>query len=184
MLCLPWPQTKPCSDSPLTPTPLPASVPAPAGTQGCVTPPAIHEKLQLQGREGPSQGDRASQGHRQDWMEPHASPGSCGNCPGFSTGSPVSWGTSRSPRTGIVVCPAEEEPRISFSSGTIRNSIRSQNEEVAQSFKKCPSKTHTKTLSVENRSFLQKIKAFLGPRPTAAAQVLVQQRTRLQIRVQ
>lgn len=95
-----------------------------------------------------------------------------GGCPGFSTESPVSWETSGSLRIGIVVCPAKEEPRISFSYGTIQSSILSQNEAVAQSFKMCPLKTYTKTLCVENHSFLQKMKASLCRRHTAAARSL------------
>lgn len=52
-------------DSALTPTLLPTRVPAPAGTQVCVTIPTLLEKnLQLQGREETLQGDRASQGPR------------------------------------------------------------------------------------------------------------------------
>lgn len=141
--CLPWPRTDKTlhSDSPLTPTPLPARVPAPWRHRGVSPhPPPMRScsvgvgrgfckvivQTRVTGRTGSS-------------LTPPLS--HVGDRPAFRTESPVSRETSRSLRVGVVVCPAEEPPRISFSHGAIQISLPSQNEQAAQSFQTCPLKT-------------------------------------------
>lgn len=176
--CLPWPRTDETlhSDSPLTPTPLPARVPAPRRHRGVSPhPPPMRScsigvgrgfckvivQIRVTGRTGRS-------------LTPPLS--HVGDRPAFRTESPVSQETSRSLRAGIVVCPAEEPPRISFSHGAIQISLPSQNEQAAQSFQTCPLKTYTKPRVWKTVLFCRR-STRPSTRHAAAARVLARRRT-------